>query len=82
MKSRLLILAIAVMCGACTSPSSAQRVLTDNGYTDIKAGGYGWFSCDEKDTFATKFTAKASNGRRVSGVVCAGWLKGNTIRFD
>jgi hypothetical protein len=80
---RKLLLGLSlILLTACTSPVDARRVLEQQGYTEVKTGGYGWFTCDEKDTFSTKFTAKSPNGTYVSGVVCSGLLKGNTIRFN
>ena len=66
----------------CTKPHESERVLRDQGYTDITIQGYGMFRCDEKDTFSTRFTAKSMSGKYVSGTVCSGLLKGNTIRLD
>ena len=54
----------------------------DGGFTEIEITGHKFFVCDEKDTFSTGFCAKNPRGVRVCGVVCSGWLKGGTIRFD
>lgn len=78
------VLALAVFltgCGIFTEPDAAQKVLEDQGYTHIQITGYRWFTCGE-DTFSTGFKAVNPSGHAVSGVVCAGWMKGNTIRFD
>lgn len=40
------------------------------------------FGCDEKDVFHTKFAATNANGKTVTGVVCGGWFKNNTVRFN
>lgn len=77
----LLIFAIFVP-KACQQPDAAIKVLQDNGYTDIRITGYRWFTCDEKDTFSTGFIAITPTGKQVSGAVCSGFFKGNTIRFD
>ena len=79
---RLLFVGGLIALSGCTSASSATRALQDAGYRDIQMTGYRWFLCDEKDTFSTGFSAIGPSGRRVTGAVCAGFLKGNTIRFD
>ena len=68
---------------ACTAPpSEVERVLADQGYTDITVGGYAAWGCGKNDTTANKFTAKGPTGRRVKGVVCGsvGWGKAYTVR--
>lgn len=85
MSKRHIILAAAVaalLTAGCTNEKASIRVLESAGYTQIKMGGYGWFACGEDDIFATKFSAVGPNGHLVTGVVCAGWFKGNTIRID
>lgn len=76
----LIIAALSLM--ACTRPDNAREVLTANGYTNIQMEGYGFFACDEKDSFADAFVANSPNGTRVKGVVCSGLFKGSTIRFN
>jgi hypothetical protein len=79
----LLVVALALFIPyACQSPETARKTLQDNGYTHIEITGYRWFICDEKDTFSTGFKAVTPSGKQVSGAVCSGFLKGNTIRFD
>lgn len=68
---------------ACTDPKNAQRILEDNGYTDVRLTGYSWFSCGQGDTYRDGFIAKSPVGRDVEGTVCSGWLfKNSTIRFE
>lgn len=81
MKS-LLFLCVAVLLSACTQSDRATHALQDAGYTDIRTTGYAFFACSEKDTFATGFEAVGPTGRKVSGAVCSGFLKGQTIRLD
>ncbi|STQ71485.1 hypothetical protein [Hafnia alvei] len=76
-----LILIGALLLAGCTDPTEATKVLQDNGYTDIRIGGYSWLGCSENDQFSTEFIAKSSTGRDVKGVVCSGWMKGSTVRF-
>lgn len=75
------VIAILVSSG-CTRVGLAERVLAEQGYTEIEAGGYGFFSCSEDDVFKTNFKATSPAGKRVSGTVCSGWFKGATIRLD
>jgi hypothetical protein len=78
----VLVLAVFLTgCGILTEPQAATKVLEDQGYTHIQITGYRWFTCGD-DTFSTGFMAINSAGHEVTGVVCAGWMKGNTIRFD
>lgn len=68
--------------GGCTDAGKAQRTLESAGYTNIKAGGYAVWGCGEDDDFHTKFKATNPAGKEVEGVVCSGWFKGGTIRFN
>lgn len=78
-----IVLVVSLIMYGCQSPKTAKRVLTENGYTQIEITGYKWFACDDKsDAFSTGFTAVSPYGKKVSGTVCGGFLKGNTIRFD
>jgi len=77
----LIGLALALFAGGCSSSDEAQRVLTKQGYTNIKTTGYSFFGCDARDTFKTGFEATAPNGAEVEGVVCSGWFKGATVRI-
>ena len=79
------LLAILLMAGAgligCSRPDEARRVLKNDGFKNIEITGWRPFSCDNKDTFSTGFSAE-KDGRKITGCVCSGFLKGNTIRFD
>lgn len=79
---KLMIVAAAILLGACTDESGARRALNSQGLTPVKVGGYALWACSKDDDFATKFTARNARGETVTGAVCSGWLKGNTIRFD
>lgn len=72
----------ALALTACTDANNATRTLVSQGYTEIRINGYALLSCGENDTYATAFTAKGPNGKPVSGAVCAGVFKGNTVRLD
>ena len=81
MKRIVLILALIALAG-CTDETAARHALTASGFTDIKITGYSFFGCDKHDTFSTGFEARGPNGQFTSGVVCSGYFKGATIRFD
>ncbi|MFA3055859.1 hypothetical protein [Acinetobacter pittii] len=79
MKNLILIF---LLLSGCSSSNDATKALKANGFTDIQTHGHAFWGCSEDDTFSTKFTAKNQHGQKVNGVVCSGWLKGSTIRFD
>lgn len=82
MKKLLLGAFLALAVAGCSDSKTAQRVLTQQGYTEIEITGWSPFSCSEDDTFSTGFIATSPGGIRVTGTVCSAWLKGATIRFD
>lgn len=78
---RAAVIVLTFALTGCTAPKHATRVLSEQGYTEIRAGGYDWLGCGRDDDFATKFTALSPAGKPVRGVVCSGWWKGSTIRL-
>lgn len=79
------ILFALLALSACTAPASdVQRVLADQGMTNIKLTGHRWFGCGQHDDTADGFEATSIAGRPVTGVVCGslGWGKAYTVRFD
>jgi hypothetical protein len=79
----VILLGLVALTAACSDPDGARRVLEEQGYTDVRTGGYAFFSCSEKsDDYATSFQATSPAGHEVSGAVCKGFFKGSTIRFD
>jgi hypothetical protein len=82
-KTLLIVFAAATFISSCDDKETANRVLENNGYTNIELTGYKAFCCSEDDTFSTGFTATAPNGKTVSGCVCSTvYTKGATIRFE
>ena len=79
---RRIVVCTALLLAACSDGPSATRALENIGMTEIEITGYRFFGCDEKDTWHTGFRAKNPQGKTVTGVVCDGWLKGATVRFD
>jgi hypothetical protein len=66
-----------------TDPATAKRVLTEQGYRDIRITGLRPWVCGRGDTFVTGFSAKSPVGSPITGVVCGGGaFKLNTIRVD
>ncbi len=84
MKKIILVSLVAALLSvgltACSDRDSALRALSAQGFTNINAGGWAMFGCDEKDQFHTSFTATGPTGVPVHGVVCKGFLKGSTVR--
>jgi len=77
----LVALLLLVLC-SCTNSGATVRALKNQGFTDIRPGGYAWFACSGDDTWQTKFTATNPRGERVSGTVCCGlFLKDCTVRW-
>lgn len=81
MKKILVVIGCVFTLAACSDAPTAERILAQNGYKNIKTTGYSMFSCADSDAFATGFVATSPNGTKVRGVVCSGWMKGGTIRF-
>ena len=65
-----------------SDPDGAKHVLKSNGYSSVSITGWKFFGCGDDDFFHTRFSAISPNGQRVTGVVCKGFFKANTIRFD
>ena len=80
--SILPIVAGLLLLTACSDADTAERILSDQGFTEIQTTGYAFFGCSKDDEVHTGFNAKSPAGKHVSGVVCTGWFKGGTIRFD
>ncbi len=85
LKPCLALVALLPLAACGDDPERARRALDDAGFTDITLSPPGWFElnpCAESDVFRSHFTATNLRGNRVAGVVCSGWSKGATIRFD
>lgn len=65
-----------------TDNTRAISILENQGYSQVTAHGYSWFSCAASDWSATKFTAYL-NGRQITGAVCCGFIfKNCTVRYN
>ena len=73
---------LPLMTAACTDPKGASEALQNEGFDNVQMTGYRVWGCSDDDDFHTGFTATNAKGRPVSGVVCSGFLKGSTIRYD
>lgn len=83
MNKAIILIGMAALLSACgVNPNDAKRSLEAQGMKDVKIGGYAFLGCGERDNFRSSFTAIGANGQPVSGVVCSGFLKGITVRFD
>ena len=82
MKVQILGLSIVVLLFVgCTDKENAERILRNDGYTDIVITGYDFLGCSKDDFQHTGFVAKKQNNS-VEGTVCSGLLfKNSTIRF-
>jgi hypothetical protein len=82
MKKLIAIACLSFLAGCGVNEVKAKRILESQGLSSVAVGGYSIWGCGNEDTFKSSFTAKDSKGQDVSGVVCGGWLKGYTVRFD
>ena len=76
------ILSVVLVMSGCSNPDKATQVLKKQGYTEIHITGYSLFACSEDDFYSTGFEAKSVTGEFVTGAVCSGFFKGNTVRLD
>ncbi len=76
-----IIVAISLVL-SCTDELASRRALENQGFTEIRWTGYEFMACSEDDTYHTGFSAKNSQGKMVSGVVCCGLvMKACTVRW-
>ncbi|MDW9491691.1 hypothetical protein [Sinorhizobium meliloti] len=79
----IVVVIIAVFLAGCgVNSQSATRALEAQGMKDVKIEGYSWFGCGKEDSYSSSFSATGANGQPVTGVVCQGFWKGTTVRFD
>ena len=65
-----------------TDEAGTRHAVEQSGLTPVDVGGYRLMSCDSRDLYRTGFTALNARGERVSGTVCSGFFKGNTLSYD
>ena len=73
---------LAFALAGCSAPQQAIDAVENIGLSEVEITGYRVFGCGDDYTFHTGFLAKNSKGKTVSGVVCSGWLKGASVKFD
>ncbi|AHX12914.1 hypothetical protein CH75_06295 [Dyella jiangningensis] len=82
MKKIIAVLAVAAVLSGCYNGDDARRALSAQGFSDVEVTGHAWFACGKDDFYATSFTATNSQGKRVSGAVCSGFMfKNSTVRW-
>lgn len=80
---RTIVVILIAALGCNVSDDTLTRVCEANGLTDVRPGGWAPFSCGKDDDLKTHFTAKAADGRAVSGTVCCGYfMKDCTVRWE
>lgn len=75
------LILITLLLTGCAQPKKAERILRQQGYTNITIKGWAPLMAGEDDTFSTGFTATSPNGEPVKGAVTSGFLKGSTVRL-
>jgi hypothetical protein len=77
------ILVVALAVYPFTDEETAIRILSEQGYSEIKMDGFQYFVCSADDMFHTRFVAKHPvTSKTIAGTVCSDIFKGATIRFD
>jgi len=71
-----------ILLAGCSDVPSTKNALDNIGFTDVESTGYRVFGCGDDYTFHTGFIARNQKGKTVTGVVCSGWLKGSSVKFD
>lgn len=83
MKKIVLLCAIGAALSSCgIDAAEAKRVIEAQGITNVQVTGYAWFGCGNDDDYGSNWTGTGANGKPVGGVICGGWLKGYTVRFN
>lgn len=77
-----IMIAAALALAACSDSRSATDAVDNMCFSDIETTGYRVFGCGDDYSFHTGFRAKNPKGKVVTGVVCSGWLKGSSVKFD
>lgn len=77
-----VVMLLLTASGACNVPQrDLSRLMLQEGIMQWKDRGPVYFSCGETDTFGSRFSG-IKNGVPVNGVVCGGWMKSYTVRYD
>ncbi|WLR90898.1 hypothetical protein [Shinella zoogloeoides] len=73
---------ITVALHGNVDPATARRALEAQGLTNVRLDGYSFLGCSRGETYSTSFRALGANGKPVSGVVCGGFFKNVTVRYE
>lgn len=65
----VVILLSVCLFFSCTDKKTTFSFLKENGYTEIKVGGFDVFAKGRGDMTSTSFTATNASGERVKGAV-------------
>jgi len=74
------LLGVAVI--GLSDEADMKRILEDDGYTEVQYTEIRSMACGQDDLYRTGFSAINANDKKVTGAVCSGPFKGNTIRLD
>lgn len=80
---KLCLVAVVLICGvvltSCSDEEGATKILTKQGYTNIRTDGHAYMACPKDYNVTTRFYATAPNGQNTKGAVCRGFLFRNSI---
>lgn len=78
------IIAAFPLTGGCTVEShDVKRIVEQqSNVTYVQSQPYRYWACGKGDSFNAGFIAKNDKGETVTGVVCGGFFKAYTVRFD
>lgn len=75
-------LLLALFFISCTSQPTAAHILEAHGFHQYELKGKDMFGCGKGDWFFGQRFVATRDGQTFTGVVCSGWLKGATLRFN
>lgn len=82
---RVVLLGAVLLAAGCEADrKKVKAILEVEGCTDVEFLPIKIFSgCSDDDSFQNQFRCRRGPDRReVRGVVCSGWLKGATVRWE
>jgi hypothetical protein len=59
-----------------------ERIVGEQGYTQVRDLKPIFFGCDQNDVFRFSFTATSPKGNVVNGQACSSYFKGWTVRWE
>ena len=77
----LIAVLVIISLSGCTDKETTERILKNDGFSNITITGYNFFACSKDDIYHTGFIAKKGD-KKIEGTVCSGLIfKNSTIRF-